>query len=77
MSNRVVVEPKTGKRGRKAKPSCSTCFFGKRNLCALDLGGPCSTYRPDTPYGLIPPSQPMLLIDADRRSAAAAEPLAA
>jgi hypothetical protein len=31
-------------------------------LCALDLGGPCSTYRPDSPDGLIPPAQPTLLI---------------
>ena len=69
MSNRVASKPSPAKRGgRKAKPSCSTCYFGKRMLCALDLGGPCSTYRPDSPYGLIPPTQPMLLIDADGAS---------
>ena len=34
-------------------------------LCALELAGPCSTYRPDSPHGLVPPSQPMLLIGAD------------
>lgn len=34
-------------------------------LCALELGGPCSTYRPDSPYGLVPPTQPMLLVGAD------------
>jgi hypothetical protein len=34
-------------------------------LCALELGGPCSTYRPDSPHGLVPPSQPMLLIGAE------------
>ncbi len=65
MSKRVAATPSGEKRGgRKAKPSCSTCYFGKRMLCALDLGGPCSTYRPDSPYGLIPPTQPMLLIEA-------------
>jgi len=34
-------------------------------LCALELGAPCSTFRPDSPHGLVPPSQPMLLIDAE------------
>jgi hypothetical protein len=34
-------------------------------LCALELGEPCSTYRPDSPHGLQPPSQPMLLIGAE------------
>ena len=34
-------------------------------LCALELGGPCSTYRPDSPYGLVPPKQPMLLVGTD------------
>ena len=34
-------------------------------LCALELGGPCSTFRPDSPHGLIPPTQPMLLIGPD------------
>jgi len=34
-------------------------------LCALELGEPCSTFRPDSPRGLTPPAQPMLLIGAD------------
>jgi hypothetical protein len=33
-------------------------------LCALELGRPCSTFRPDSPDGLIPPQQPMLLVGA-------------
>jgi hypothetical protein len=49
-------------RRAKAKPSCGSCYFGKRMLCALELGGPCSTFRPDTPFGLVPPEQPMLLV---------------
>jgi hypothetical protein len=32
-------------------------------LCALELGSPCSTYRPDSPLGLVPPQQPMLLVE--------------
>lgn len=47
---------------RKRKPGCESCFFGCRDLCALDLSGPCATYRPDSPDGLLPPRQPALLI---------------
>lgn len=50
---------------RRAKPSCETCYFGVRMLCALELGAPCSTFRPDSPHGLVPPCQPMLLIDME------------
>ena len=52
-------------RRKRAKPSCDSCYFGTRMLCALELGGPCSTFRPDSPHGLVPPSQPMLLIGAE------------
>ena len=55
-------------RSSRPKPSCDSCYFGLRMLCALDLGGPCSTFRPDSPHGLIPPSQPMLLIGAESAS---------
>ncbi|HEX6117668.1 MAG TPA: hypothetical protein VFY99_11245 [Solirubrobacterales bacterium] len=47
---------------RKRKAGCESCFFGCHGLCALDLGGPCATFRPDTPDGLLPPRQPALLI---------------
>ncbi len=49
-------------RRRAAKPSCEGCYFGRRGLCALELDGPCSTFRPDSPNGLVPPTQPMLLV---------------
>lgn len=52
-------------RRRKAKPSCEDCYFGRRMLCALELSEPCSTFRPDSPEGLVPPTQPMLLVRAD------------
>lgn len=58
------LKPRTQRRAR-TKPSCETCYFGVRMLCALELGAPCSTFRPDSPHGLVPPSQPMLLIDAE------------
>jgi hypothetical protein len=52
------------KRRRKNGRSCSDCFFHKRMLCALALDEPCSTFRADTPDGLIPPTQPPLLVRA-------------
>jgi hypothetical protein len=55
---------KTGGR-RKIKPSCERCYFGRRGLCALELGEPCSTFRPDSPEGLVPPTQPTLLARAE------------
>lgn len=58
-------------RRSKSKPSCETCYFGVRMLCALELGEPCSTFRPDSPHGLIPPTQPMLLIGAEEVSVSA------
>ena len=47
-------------RASAAKPSCEKCFFRSRNLCALSEG-PCPTFRPDGPAGLVPPLQPSLL----------------
>ena len=52
-------------RRRKLKPSCEGCFFGCRGLCALELPEPCSTFRPDSPQGLVPPAQPMLLVRSE------------
>ncbi|HET6831043.1 MAG TPA: hypothetical protein VFH44_06795 [Solirubrobacterales bacterium] len=66
----------TRSRRAKAKPSCESCYFGVRMLCALELGEPCSTFRPDSPHGLVPPAQPMLLIGADGATLEP-EPLAA
>ena len=45
-------------RRRQAKPSCEDCYFGRRLLCALELGEPCSTFRPDSPRAWCrPPSR--------------------
>ncbi len=49
-------------RGRKGKPTCADCFFHRNQLCALDLDAPCSTFRPDSTRGLVPPRQPALLM---------------
>ncbi len=50
------------KRRRKNGRSCEDCFFHRNMLCALDLDAPCSTFRPDTAQGLVPPRQPSLLV---------------
>ncbi len=47
---------------RRDGHSCEECFFHRRMLCALDLDEPCSTFRADTPHGLVPPRQPVLLV---------------
>lgn len=60
----ATPKPRTQRRAR-SKPSCESCYFGRRMLCALELGAPCSTFRPDSPQGLMPPTQPMLLIGVD------------
>ena len=52
----------TAKRRRKNGSSCEDCFFHRNMLCALDLDEPCSTFRPDSPRGLVPPRQPALLV---------------
>ena len=64
-SSAVTTANRKPARRRKAKPSCEDCYFGRRMLCALELGEPCSTFRPDSPEGLVPPTQPMLLMRAD------------
>ncbi len=55
---------------RKTKPpSCEDCYFHRNLLCALELGEPCATFRPDRPEGLVPPRQPVLLMRAPRWAA--------
>jgi hypothetical protein len=51
-----------GRRRRKNGRSCEDCFFHRNLLCALDLDEPCSTFRPDSDSGLVPPRQPSLLV---------------
>ena len=58
------------KRRRKNGPSCEDCFFHRHMLCALDLDEPCTTFRPETPQGLVPPRQPALLVRESREPAA-------
>lgn len=58
---------------RKPKPpTCEDCYFHKNLLCALELKEPCATFRPNRPEGLVPPSQPVLLMRAPRWASRAA-----
>ena len=65
MSQRKSSPAATGAARRKVKPSCADCYFGRRMLCALELDEPCSTFRPHSPDGLVPPTQPALLIRSE------------
>lgn len=74
----IEAEPEAGatrgaRRRAKVKPSCEGCYFGRRMLCALELGEPCSTFRPDSPEGLVPPTQPMLLVRSEPQAEGALE----
>jgi hypothetical protein len=51
---------------KRKPPSCEDCYFHKNLLCALELDGPCATFRPDRPEGLVPPRQPVLLMRTPR-----------
>jgi len=63
-------------RKRNKPRTCDDCFFRRNHLCALDLGGPCATFRPNGPDGLVPPRQPALLIRDRAGVAVSAESLA-
>jgi hypothetical protein len=51
--------------------SCDDCFFRCNMLCALSVGEPCATFRPDGPEGLRPPRQMRFHFRPDRRPASA------
>ena len=62
MAEAIGLGQRRVNKRRKGRPSCVDCFFHCQMLCALDLDEPCSTFRPNTTDGLIPPRQPALLI---------------
>jgi hypothetical protein len=53
------------------KVTCDDCFFHCNLLCALDLGEPCATFRPNSPEGLRPPQQLRFTFRQERRTQAA------
>jgi len=57
---------KNGESRKAGQPKCEDCYFRRNMLCALESDGPCATFRPDRPEGLVPPRQPVLLMRAPR-----------
>ena len=43
-------------KGKAKRAKCEDCFFHQNMLCALDLGEPCTTFRP-AERGLAPERQ--------------------
>ena len=62
MAEAIGLGRRRAAKRRKGRPNCVDCFFHCQMLCALDLDEPCSTFRPNTEDGLIPPRQPSLLL---------------
>jgi hypothetical protein len=54
-------------RPAAAKPSCESCFFHQKHLCAVVAAGPCGTFRPAHPDGLRPPKQLRFVFRQERR----------
>jgi hypothetical protein len=61
MAEAIGLAKRRASKRRKGRPSCEDCFFHCQMLCALDLDEPCSTFRPNSEDGLVPPRQPALL----------------
>jgi hypothetical protein len=60
-------------RAQEKPVRCEDCFFHQHRLCALDLGGPCPTYRP-AERGLAPERQLAFVFRTERTRAAYAFP---
>ena len=57
----------------REKVTCEDCYFKRNLLCALDLDGPCSTFRP-AERGLRPERQLAFVFRTERTRAAYAFP---
>src|SRR5213592_3677069 len=71
MADAIGLARRRESKRRKGRPSCLDCFFHCQGLCALDLDEPCSTFRPNSPDGLVPPRQPSLLLRSQPEQQAA------
>jgi hypothetical protein len=58
---------------RNRQVRCEDCYFHKHMLCALDLGEPCTTFRP-AERDLAPERQLAFVFRAERTTAAYAFP---
>jgi hypothetical protein len=58
-------------KGRTTKQAtCEGCFFRNHGLCALSETKACSTWRPNDPEGLRPPTQMRFTFRQERRTRA-------
>lgn len=55
------------RKGKQRQLTCDDCYFMRHRLCALELGEPCSTFRP-AEAELRPPAQLRLLFHAPGRA---------
>jgi hypothetical protein len=62
MAEAIGLAKRRATKRRNGRPSCEDCFFHCQMLCALDLDEPCSTFRPNSADGLVPPRQQTLLV---------------
>jgi hypothetical protein len=53
---------------KQCKVSCEDCFFKRNGLCALMDEVPCTTFRPNHPDGLRPPTQMRFVFRQERRT---------
>ena len=58
---------------RDKRVACEDCFFHKHQLCALNLGEPCATFRP-AERNLAPERQLAFVFRTERVTAAYAFP---
>ncbi len=60
-------------KSKAKRAKCEDCFFHQNLLCALNLGGPCTTFRP-AERGLAPERQLAFTFRTERTRAAYAFP---
>ena len=65
--------PGVPKSKKPAPARCEDCYFQQNMLCALNLGKPCTTFRP-AERGLAPERQLAFVFRAERTTAAYAFP---
>lgn len=60
-------------KGKSERASCERCFFHQNMLCALNLGKPCTTFRP-AERNLAPERQLSFVFRTERTRSAYAFP---
>jgi hypothetical protein len=65
-----AVQSRRAPKRATPKVSCEECYFKVNLLCALDLGEPCATFRPNDAQ-LKPPPQLRFVFRQERRARAA------